>query len=167
MGYPMRRPTDEAWDWAEISRRLGHLAVALTGSADLAEELVQQTLATLLARRPDKAAHLGYGRRTMVRLWLDRQRSARRRLARLTRLAAMTDRWHVDGDPLAAEEEVEQLRRAAERMPPRQRAVLVLRVVEGLEYEQIAEVLGCTVQSARSSLHLARARMRQTMGGAS
>lgn len=75
--------------WAGTIERLRRIALALTRSPDDADDLTQQTLLTLLSRKPDCADHIGFGRTTMVRLWLDQQRSIRRRLARLGRLALM------------------------------------------------------------------------------
>ncbi|MHC4217342.1 MAG: RNA polymerase sigma factor [Planctomycetota bacterium] len=162
----MRHPDAGGQDWADLRRRLQGCALALTGSPEAADELAQQTLATLLARRPEKASHLGYARRTLVRLWLDQQRSSRRQVIRAARLAVSRARWHLDGDPESDREQVRRIQEAAATLPPRQRAVLVLRVVEGLEYDRIADLLECSVDSARSSLHLARARLRQALGDA-
>ncbi len=99
-----------------------------------------------------------------MRVWLDQQRSSRRQLIRASRLAVSRARWHLDGNPESDREQVRRIQDAAATLPPRQRAVLVLRVVEGLEYARIAEVLECSVASARSSLHLARTRLRQALG---
>ena len=139
-------------------------ALALTGTGDDADDLTQQTLATLLARRPDKVAHVGYARKTMLRLWLDHQRSLRRRLGRLGRLATGLDRWHVDPDTARADEEAARMQAALRALPPRQRAVIVLRLVEELDYAQIAETLDCSVGAVRSILHLARTRLRASLG---
>ncbi len=151
-------------DWAALSERLRRMATALTHRADDAEELTQQTFAALLAKNPDRVEHLGYARRTMVRLWLDRQRSVRRRVAHLARLAFSARRWHADADPLSAGEQNARMRQAIESLPPQQRAVLVLRLVEELDYEQIAETLNCAVRTVRAHLHLGRRRVREMLG---
>lgn len=44
----------------------------------------------------------------------------------------------------------EDLRRLLDRMPPRQRAVLVLRYYDDLSIEQTAEVLGCSAGAVKS-----------------
>jgi RNA polymerase sigma-70 factor (ECF subfamily) len=41
--------------------------------------------------------------------------------------------------------------------------VLVLHDVEGLQHEEIAEVLGCRVGTSKSQLHKARAKMRELL----
>ena len=140
------------------------MALALTHCTDDAEELTQQTFAALLAKNPDRVEHLGYARRTMVRLWLDRQRSVQRRVAHLARLAFSARRWHADADPLSVSEQKARMRRAIESLPPKQRAVLVLRLVEELGYDQIASALKCSVQTVRAHLHLGRRRVRELLG---
>ncbi|MCW5766033.1 MAG: sigma-70 family RNA polymerase sigma factor [Phycisphaeraceae bacterium] len=69
------------------------------------------------------------------------------------------------GEPSAASnvERTEQRRRVAralEGLDPEQRAILVLRDLQGLEYDQIAEVLGTPVGTVKSRLFRARAALR-------
>ena len=151
-------------EWTTTTERLRRIALALTRSADDADDLTQQTLVTLLARKPDLADHIGYGRKTMVRLWLDQQRSLRRRLARLGRFALLPKPWYVDRDHLAVDDLHQRLHDAIEALPAGQRAVLVLRLVEELDYAEIARTLGCSVQAVRANLHLGRRRVRQLIG---
>ena len=156
---PAREP-----DWPELRRVLVRFATALARNADEAEDLTQQTFAALLAKAPESADHLGYARTTLTRLWLDRQRSLRRRLRVLRAAAAGMLDHKPDRDPLDTREQVERARRAIEALPPRQRAALVMRLVEGLDYDTIASTLGCDAGAVRSSLHLARARLRECLG---
>lgn len=155
----------EAVDWEAVSRRLRRYGVALCGREDEAEDLAQQALAALFAKAPHRADHIGYARQTLTRLWLDRQRSLRRRVARWWKLASgagigMT----VDRSSLEHHEQVEALHRAIDRLPPRQQAVVTMRLVEGLEYEAIADAIGCEVSAVRASLHLARGKLRAALG---
>jgi RNA polymerase sigma-70 factor (ECF subfamily) len=53
---------------------------------------------------------------------------------------------------------------AIEALPEAQRAVITLRDVEGLEAEEICNVLGITVTNQRVLLHRARAKVRQALG---
>jgi RNA polymerase sigma-70 factor (ECF subfamily) len=57
-----------------------------------------------------------------------------------------------------------RLQRALDDLPAGYRAVLVLHDVEGLQHEEIAEVLGCRVGTSKSQLHKARAKMRELLG---
>jgi RNA polymerase sigma-70 factor (ECF subfamily) len=59
-----------------------------------------------------------------------------------------------------------RLQRALSELPAGYRAVLVLHDVEGLQHEEIAQVLGCRVGTSKSQLHKARAKMRELLGGA-
>jgi RNA polymerase sigma-70 factor (ECF subfamily) len=64
------------------------------------------------------------------------------------------------GDPALRE----RLERALGALPAGYRAVLVLHDVEGLNHEEIAEILGCRVGTSKSQLHKARLRMRELLG---
>jgi RNA polymerase sigma-70 factor (ECF subfamily) len=55
----------------------------------------------------------------------------------------------------------ETVTRVAEAMPPRQRAALVLRELEGLSYNAIAEVLGLSPGAVETLLFRARRRFRE------
>lgn len=50
-----------------------------------------------------------------------------------------------------------------EYLPPSQRAALGLRLLEGLSYEEIADLMGVPVNSVRSWLHRGRARLREAL----
>jgi len=58
------------------------------------------------------------------------------------------------------------LYRMLDRLSQKQRRVIVLRDLEQLPYERIAELLGCTEQAARLKVMRARARLRGLMGKA-
>jgi RNA polymerase sigma-70 factor (ECF subfamily) len=68
-------------------------------------------------------------------------------------------------DPVALErledrEDRLAVRRAVESLPPRFRAVLVLREVEGLRYEEIAQILDISLGTVESRLFRARRRLK-------
>ena len=163
----VKAAVNEPWtepDWPTVTDRLRRIALALTGSHDDADDLTQQTLVTLLVKNPDRADHAGYARKTMLRLWLDRQRSLRRQAMRLARLALAKTSRPADRDRPSLRDQYEETRRAIEILPPRQRAVVVLRLVEELDYAEIAATLNCSVRTVRANLHLGRQRVRQLVG---
>jgi RNA polymerase sigma-70 factor (ECF subfamily) len=59
----------------------------------------------------------------------------------------------------------ERLGEALAALPAGYRAVLVLHDVEGLQHDEIAEILGCRVGTSKSQLHKARAKMRESLRG--
>ncbi len=57
------------------------------------------------------------------------------------------------------------LTRAIADLPEYHRAVIMLREVDGLAYEEIAEVLHCSVGTVMSRLHYARAKLKEALKG--
>lgn len=82
--------------------------------------------------------------------------------------------WREPPGPWS-EEDPERLAQGAEtraaieaaiaELPPAQRAVITLRDVEGLEAEEICNLLGVTLSNQRVLLHRARAKVRQALEG--
>ncbi|MGZ4203427.1 MAG: RNA polymerase sigma factor, partial [Thermoleophilaceae bacterium] len=64
---------------------------------------------------------------------------------------------HAGSDPRASVEIRDQL----ERLEPEQRAVLVLRDLEGLGEQEVARLLALPEGTVKSRLHRARARFRK------
>ena len=62
-----------------------------------------------------------------------------------------------------ASETAELVGRAVTRLPEQQRAVVVLRIWQGLPYARIAEIVGCTEGTVRSHMHHALAALRQRL----
>jgi RNA polymerase sigma-70 factor (ECF subfamily) len=59
--------------------------------------------------------------------------------------------------------QVEDLKRAIDRLTPEQRAPLILRELEGCSYEQIAEALDLSIPAVKSRLHRARLELLAAM----
>jgi RNA polymerase sigma factor (sigma-70 family) len=79
--------------------------------------------------------------------------SRRRRLPDL--LFSATPSFHVD----PADRRMPDLKRAFDRLPPRMRAIAVLRLYVGMSEAETAEAVGCAVGTVKSQLHEARARL--------
>jgi RNA polymerase sigma factor (sigma-70 family) len=67
------------------------------------------------------------------------------------------------GDDASSVEARLALRAALLALPPRRRAVLVLRYLEDLPESQVAEILGCSVGTVRSQNHKAVAQLRHAL----
>jgi RNA polymerase sigma-70 factor (ECF subfamily) len=163
----------------------------MTGSYDDAEDLVQETF--LRAWRARDAFEGRAGARTWLyriatNTCLDFQRRTARRPQRYEPVPGMN---HGTGEPPArltwlqpypddelpsAEEQPEAAAvsretlelvflAAIQHLPPRQRAVLILRDVLGLSAAETAEALGLTVASANSALQRARPTLRDHLPG--
>lgn len=157
----------------EALARLYRSAAALCGPGEQAEELAQQAVVAILTTAPDKLDHAGYGRKVVTHTWLTRQRSLARRARRLAALAAIEaarlNPHHLSDHPTATEPSPDRsrdVRRALDALPPKQRAALVLRVVEGLTYQQIAAAINSSPDAARANVHHARTKVRNTLRNA-
>ncbi|MCK6460914.1 MAG: sigma-70 family RNA polymerase sigma factor, partial [Planctomycetes bacterium] len=70
-------------------------------------------------------------------------------------------------DAGAARGETRRLVRAAiDELPVRYREVLALRELEGLSYDEVAQVLGISIGTVESRLHRARARLKRKLAKA-
>jgi RNA polymerase sigma-70 factor (ECF subfamily) len=67
-------------------------------------------------------------------------------------------------DSLIASETAALVGRAVTSLPPRQRAVVVLRIWEGLSYARIAQIVGRTEATVRSHMHHGLNSLRRTLG---
>ncbi|MBV1853800.1 SigE family RNA polymerase sigma factor [Catellatospora sp. NEAU-YM18] len=135
-------------------------AYFLTGDQHLAEDLVQSALARThrsWSRLHASGAADAYTRKTMYHLQVSWWR--RRRVAE-TLTDELPARAAADSD--VADETALQvtLRSLLLRLPPRQRAVLVLRFFDDLTEEQTARTLGVTVGTVKSQSAKALAKLR-------
>jgi RNA polymerase sigma-70 factor (sigma-E family) len=158
----LERPGDEPFQAFVLARRNALLSYAhlLTGSRESAEDVLQTALVrTALAWRRvrNQGDPEGYVRvaisRTAVSAWRSRRWRERP-------YADPPDR-PTGIDPAQQVDERDAMWQALAGLPPRQRAVLVLRYYEGLSEAEIAATLGCargTVksQAAKGLAHLRR-----------
>jgi RNA polymerase sigma-70 factor (ECF subfamily) len=67
-------------------------------------------------------------------------------------------------EELAASRETgDAIQRAVAALPEYHRAVILLREVEGMAYEEIASTLGCSVGTVMSRLHYARGKLKEAL----
>jgi len=133
-------------------------AYLLTGNLADAEDLVQSALAkTYLAwhRIEDRGAVDSYVRRAMVNTQISWWR--RRRLEEFP-TDEIPDQATVDY-PVSSDMQ-ESLRRAIDRLPQRMRAAVMLRYYEDMTEAEVAEVLGVSVGTVKSTVSRAVAKLR-------
>ena len=147
---------------AEIPR-LRRFARVLMRGADGADDLVQETLMRAIAARSQ------FAEGTNLRAWLfailrNVHLSLRRRAGRSP--FAPTPATMPASIVSGGQEEQHAFRdlgRAFDALPKTQRQVLWLTVVEGMDYEQVAAVLGTPVGTVRSRLSRAREALRTSV----
>jgi RNA polymerase sigma-70 factor (ECF subfamily) len=73
------------------------------------------------------------------------------------------DSGDAPSDRLMREEQVRQIREALSQLSDEHRSILVLREIEGCDYEAMAEILGINIGTVRSRLHRARIQLRDKL----
>jgi len=162
--------------------RVYRVAIGICASSADAEEVVQDVF--LLAFRKagsfEGRAALGtWLYRIAVNTSLNKRRGKRAELEESIEdhLPAFRDDGHRQGDrsflladwsampdeTLLSKEGREIVRAAVDRLPEHYRAVLLLRDVEELPSEEVAEILGESVASVKSRLHRARMALREML----
>ncbi len=152
-------------EFAELFRaswaRLFRLAYAVTGDRAAAEDDLQNAFAKVYASwgRVQRAEHPGaYVRRMVLNEVLGRRRHG----------FLKNERPHENVEPsgsvASAEDAVvvhDAIWTAVRALPPRQRAVVVLRYYEDLSEAEIAEALGCSRGTVKSQASAAIATLRR------
>jgi RNA polymerase sigma-70 factor (sigma-E family) len=140
-------------------------AYLMAGDRGEAEDLVQECLLRLARKWPrvrsmDQPG--AYARRVLFNLILDGGRRRARRRTEL--LAAQTTNGRAAAvDATAPLETRADLVRALGGLPPRQRAVLVLRYFADLPAAEVALILDCSQGTVKSSTSRGLERLRQTL----
>lgn len=140
-------------------------ATLLAGSRAAGEDLLQAALERVMRhwRRISGEPEL-YLRRTIYRLAVDQWRARRRRPEVLGKspaeleMASQRAGQHDSTDTVHLRLALVQ---GLAQLPPRQRAVLVLRYWEGLSESEAADQLGCSLGTVKSSASRGLARLRE------
>lgn len=160
-------------------RPLYRVAYRLTGRREDAEDLVQDLLTKLYARREELG---GVERlrpwllRVMYRQFIDNRRQHARSPLHLVveptagenPADAVAQLAAPDGGPEADTEQAARdltLLLALERLSADHQRVLALHDVEGYTLEEIQVMLDCPIGTLKSRLHRARARLRELLAG--
>jgi RNA polymerase sigma-70 factor (sigma-E family) len=174
---PRGRPYDDDFSEYVAARQPTLLRVAylLTGSRAEAEDLLQTSFAKLYlawGRIEDPANRDAYTRQILVREHASSWRRLwRRRETSVDEVGdAMAAHTGFVTPPDDSVTERAAMWRVVQSLPPRQRAVVVLRYYEDCSERQTAEVLGCSVGTVKSQCSRALASLRTqlsttTVGG--
>lgn len=142
----------------------------ITGSDHLAEELHQQTWLSVLDHidRFDQSSSSGGFKAWLFRIATnkanDHWRSAGRERVAKEGVKLITDDVMPEaGHRMEGTEQEMKLRSAIEKLPEAQRQVLMLRYYSNLKFVEIAEMMGCPLNTALGRMHKAVLKLRQLM----
>lgn len=139
-------------------------ALRATGDPQLAQDVVQQAWLSAWLHLP------GFRQQSAVRTWLTRIATTTA-LNALRRVRPTMPLDEVAEPPLTldteqqaeARERARAVRAAVAALPVRQRDAVVLRDLEGLSYQEVADELGCSVSAVKSSLHRGRQSLAEAL----
>jgi RNA polymerase sigma-70 factor, ECF subfamily len=146
--------------------RVYSIALRFTGDRSAALDIAQDTFLKLFPAIRDFRAEASFESwiyRMVVNCCLDHKRRSRRMVpvedGMLTSLRAPGDSL----SEMLRSERDGRVRSAVDRLSPDLRIAIVLRYTEGLSYEQIAEVLGCSQGTVASRLNRAHKALERRL----
>ncbi len=139
---------------------LRRYARALTRDTETADDIVQDTLVRAL-----RSEHLFHG--GDIRAWLytiltNLNRNRLRTLSRRPTITPIKDNDAATGGPESAGRDID---RALDQLAEDQRSALLLVVLEGLTYREVAEVQGVPIGTVMSRLARARTQIKAYLDG--
>lgn len=109
----------------------------------------------------------------LFRIGMNAAANARRRTSRVVHLSEHQDRLgddmsdrHANSDPahrLELDDRQSAVRQALDAMAPEFRVPLILKEIDGLKYEEIADMIDCPIGTVRSRIHRARIELRERL----
>lgn len=139
---------------------LRRYARALARDTDIADDLVQDTLVRAL--RSERLFIGGDLRAWLYTILTNLNRNRRRSLSRQP---AMMELFDTTPDASGTEAEGRDISRALATLAEDQRAVLLLVVLEGLSYRDVANIQGVPIGTVMSRLARARAHVKAALEG--
>jgi RNA polymerase sigma-70 factor (ECF subfamily) len=148
-------------------------------SRDLAEDLAQETFVRACGALEGFRGDSGL-RTWLIQIAVNLVRDRRRREARLPRVVSLEEVRRrtgradavadpeAEGDPLSRlgrREQVARLEQALGRLPEDYREAFLLKHVEGMSYQEMAELTGVSAGTLKVRAHRARRRLRELCGG--
>lgn len=148
-----------------LKNKLFRLAFRILNDREEAEDTVQDALVKLWTRKEELEKYNSIEAFAMTvtkNISLDRVRSRSFQEERLTDRQAMSLK-HDPGDIVEKTDYTGFIRKIIDGLPEQQKAIMHMRDIEGLEYEQIAEVMGLNINAIRVNLSRARKSVRDVI----
>jgi RNA polymerase sigma-70 factor (ECF subfamily) len=146
--------------------RVYSIALRFTGEESLAMDIAQDTFLKLFSTMSHFRGDASFSTwvyRLVVNACLDHRRRGWRLVPIADELIAVL---RAPADSLRAvldSEMRERVRAAVETLPPEMRMTVVLRYTEGLSYDQIAELMGCSAGTVASRLNRAHKALERRL----
>lgn len=153
--------------------RLFHTLLYVTGAADQAHDVAQDAFVhayTKLASFRGESAFYSWLFRIAMNAAVSRKRRDRRMSASLDAARENAGHEPTDDHPnsepshsMEVSERQALVRAALAELSEEYRTVLVLKEMEDMRYEEIAEIVGCPIGTVRSRIHRARSELREKL----
>ena len=154
-------------EWMQkLGPRLIGISTGICRDRHQAEEIVQEAFVKLWKNPPDagEVAYTSWLKRVVTNLSINALKRTKRpgALPEFSSDPAMQARTRSKSQD-RAQEKVDLVHQALERLDPQKRTILVLRAVQQLSYEEIAEHLDIPIGTVMSRLNRARAALLEEM----
>lgn len=174
------RASDDAAFSEVVTRykaKLYNYVYRMTGSADDAEDLTQEVFIRMYTSIDSFRGQSSLNTwlfRIAGNLCIDRFRRTKNRnpafsldepLGDDTGTQEVADETYAPHRLLENVEMAEQIQAALAKLPDKLRTTLLLHDIEGLPYEEVAEIAGCPLGTVKSRLFNARMQLRQHLSG--
>lgn len=147
----------------KLRRQLTTIAARILQRTEDAEDVAQEAIARLLAVREGGVrveSEAAFARRTTVNLAIDVIRRRNGHAAHLKRIEASRREEVTDR---ATPEDVTRLYDAIAALPPKQAAVITLRKLMELDYDDVAWLMGISKENCRSHCRHGLRKLRQAL----
>jgi RNA polymerase sigma-70 factor (ECF subfamily) len=148
-----------------LKHKLFRLSLRILGSHEEAEDAVQDGMIKLWTRRDELKNYTSIEAFAMTitkNICIDRVRSKSFQAERLTDRQASALK-HDPGDMLEKADFAGFVKRIIGDLPEQQKTIMHMRDIEGLEYDQIAEIMDLNINAVRVNLSRARKKVRDTI----
>ena len=158
-GLKLPPPFEEAI--APYERELMRFMVRMTGNHDDATELFQEMCLRAYKAYP-RLEDFSEIRAWLYRIATNLGRNRARDNARRSRVIVDAGASYREpaSDQIGAQQDVAAVRTLIETLPEKQRQALTMRKLGGLEYDQIAAALGCSIEGARANVSQALKKLK-------
>ena len=148
-----------------LKNKLFRLSYRILGGTEEAEDSVQDALVKLWNRREELKNYSSieaFAITITKNLCLDRIRSRAYQTERLNDRQVLIA-GQDPGEMLETNDFTGFIRRIIDNLPDQQKAIMHMRDIEGLEFEQIAEAMELNINAVRVNLSRARKKVRDTI----